>query len=263
MSFNNPLAPKRNNSAFIHDGPELFFHQREPLDRLLGGPNSAGRLQSHCHAGFLRIFADGARHHKADRQRRIGRLFTGRCLDEIRARHHGDEAGARDIAQREQIAGAKNDFHVGQAAGLLELGNFVVESLPLAAEHVGTSNDHINVVGPGFHRAADFGNAFGERRKSGGKSGGNRRHPHSAALKSAHRGLHEGVIDANSSDLDVELFNPQALHQVILDRMPGLRAKAPHAVFGIVAGKGSRSMHEMARNSHAACQSFLTVRRAT
>ena len=143
-----------------------------------------------------------ARHHKADRQRRVGRLFAGGSLDKIGAGHHGDHAGAGDIAQCKQIAGTENHFHMGPAAGLSEGGDFIVKSLPFTAEDVSPRDDDVNIVSPGFDRTANFGDAFGQWREPGGKSSGDCGYPDAAAFERTHRGFNEGVIDADGGDLE-------------------------------------------------------------
>src|SRR5580698_5461022 len=57
--------------------PKLFFHHGQPVRRLFGSANPPGRLEAHSHPCLLRIFADGAGHHKAHRQRGVDRFFAG------------------------------------------------------------------------------------------------------------------------------------------------------------------------------------------
>ena len=82
---------------------------------------------------------------------------------------------------------------------------------------------------------ANLRHAFGQRRQSCGKAGGNRGHAHAAAFKRAHCGFDKGVIHANRGNLNFQLFNPQPLDQVILNGMPGFGAEAAHPLLGVIA----------------------------
>ena len=163
MSFSRPLAPKRNNSASHPGRAEFFFHQRQPFDGLLRSADSTCGFESDCHSGFLRIFADAARHHEADRQRRIRRFFPGRGFDEICARHHGDNAGPGHVSQGQEVAGSENHFHVRRTTRLFECRDLVVERLPLAAEDVGARDHHINIVRSRLDRSPNLRHALGKR----------------------------------------------------------------------------------------------------
>src|SRR5215469_16496268 len=45
---------------------QLFLHQHQPLEGLLGSTNSSRRLETNGHAGFFCIFANRADHHQSD-----------------------------------------------------------------------------------------------------------------------------------------------------------------------------------------------------
>src|SRR6476661_2572331 len=79
---------------------QLFFHQDQPVKRLLGRANAACWLKTDAIAGRLLILADRAHHHEAVGQRRVDRLFAGRGLDEVGSGHHADPTGARRVTQR-------------------------------------------------------------------------------------------------------------------------------------------------------------------
>ena len=128
-------------------------------------------------------------------------------------------------------------FICAEPAGLFERGNLVVKGLPFAAKHMSAGDDHIDIIGSRFDRTANFRNAFSQRRESCGKSGGDRGHAHAAAFERPHRRLHKGVIHADRGNFNVQFFNPQALDQIILNRMPGFGAQAAHALFSVIAGE--------------------------
>ena len=79
--------------------------------------------------------------------------------------------------------GAEDDLHVRSSAGLLESRDFVVERLPASAENMAAGDDDVDFVRPRFHRPANFGDAFRERREPGGKSGGDRRDVNAASFQ--------------------------------------------------------------------------------
>src|SRR5205823_1473101 len=98
-------------------------------------------------------------------------LFSGGGLNEISARHHGDETGARHVAQGHQVSGSKDDLHVRRTSGLLECGYFVIKLLPAAFKDVGTSDDNVDVVRSSLDGAANFRDPFGEGREPGREAG--------------------------------------------------------------------------------------------
>ncbi len=96
-------------------------------------------------------------------------------------------------------------------------------------------DNHVDIVGSRFYRAANFGHAFGQRRKAGGESGGNRGNPHAATLEGPHRRLHKSVVHTDGGHLEVQFFDSQALYQVVLKRVTGFSTQAAYAFFGVVA----------------------------
>src|SRR2546430_11676536 len=65
---------------------QLFLHQDEPVQGLLGLADAASRLEPDGVAGAFGVIADLTRHHDADRECGIDRLLAGRRLDEVRDR---------------------------------------------------------------------------------------------------------------------------------------------------------------------------------
>ena len=98
-------------------------------------------------------------------------------------------------------------------------------------------DDHVDFIRPGLHRAANFIDALPERRKSGGKTGRDRSHVDPAALDRPASRLHKRVIDAHRRNLNPEALHPKFLREFLLNRLPRLRAQAPHALVGVIAGK--------------------------
>src|SRR5262249_23555918 len=144
---------------------------------------------------------------------------------------------ARNVAQCKQIARSQNYFQVRLSAGVLERDDFVVEFLPLRAEYFCACNDHIDFVGAGFDRAANFGNAIFERRKTRRKTGGNGSDLDIGALYGALRGFDEEVIDTNRGDLQVQLLDAKLLDEFVLQRLARFGAKAADSFVGIVPGE--------------------------
>ena len=102
---------------------------------------------------------------------------------------------------------------------------------------MGARDDDIDLMRARFHRAANFRDALGERRESGGKSGGDRRNVNAASFQCMQRGFDESVINANRAHLDAEFLDAEFLHEILLDGLSRLRAQSPHALIGVVAGE--------------------------
>jgi hypothetical protein len=78
------------------------------------------------------------------------------------------------------------------------------------------SDDHINFLCAGFYRAANFRDAFGQRRKSGRKSSGDGGDRNAAAFQSAPRSIYKQVVDADGADPNVKFGDTQLFDQFIL-----------------------------------------------
>src|SRR5437667_443517 len=53
----------------------------------------------------------------------------------------------------------------------------------------------------------------------------------------ARRAVSTNVIDAHRRNLNPEALHPKFLREFLLNRLPRLRAQAPHALVGVIAGK--------------------------
>src|ERR1051326_3634118 len=137
---------------------QLFFHQRQPLERLLGGANSASRFESSHHSGFLRVLANRPRHYQSNRKRGIHGFFSGGGFDEIGSRHHRYETGPTNVSQRQQVAGTSNYFQVRRTTCVFEGQNLVVQFLPLSAKNMRARDHHIDFLRSSLHRRTDFSN---------------------------------------------------------------------------------------------------------
>src|SRR6266705_2210570 len=116
---------------------QLFLHQNQPIERGLGGANAARGFEPDDVAGAIEILADHPGHHQAHGQGGVDGLLAGGRLDEIGARHHRHETGARYVRQGGELARAEDDLDVGRSAGLTEGADFIVQRLPVPREHVG------------------------------------------------------------------------------------------------------------------------------
>ena len=58
--------------------------------------------------------------------------------------------------------------------------------------------------------------AFRQWRKTGGESGGDGCDRNAAAFQRPDRGFDEGVVDADSAGVEIQLLNPQGLHHALL-----------------------------------------------
>ncbi len=199
--------------------------------------SAARGFEARGHTGLLRVFTDRARHHQTDRERRVHRFFARRSLDEVGSSHHGDEAGARDVPQREQITGAENHFHVRRAASVFEGCDFVVEGLPPSSEDVRAGDHDVDLLRAGLHRAANFRDAFRQGREARRKAGGDGRDADATALESAQSRFDERMVDAHGGGLQIEFFDPETLHELLLEGLARFRAQPAHALVRVVAGE--------------------------
>src|SRR5260221_13393411 len=60
---------------------------------------------------------------------------------------------------------------------------------------------------------------------------------HPTALEGVERSFHKRVVDANGSDLDLQLLDAELLFQLLLERVPCLRAQTANALVGVITGK--------------------------
>src|SRR5215813_112523 len=218
---------------------KLFFHKRQPFDGLFGRLDSTCRLEADCDSGFLREFANHARHDKADRQCRVDCFFSRGGFDEVRSCHHGDQTRLFDIAQGKQVAGAENHFEVRRATSVFEGDDFVVELLPLRAKNMSASDDYVNFLSARGDRTANFGNAIFKRRESRRKSGRDGGDVDFCALKGATSRFDKEVINADSADMNVQVSDSELLDEFVLKRLTGFRAKAADAFVSVIARKCS------------------------
>ena len=58
-----------------------------------------------------------------------------------------------------------------------------------------------------------------------------------ATFQGVQRRFDKHVIHANGCDLHFEFFNSQLVHQILLHRLPRLRAQTAHTFFRVIAGK--------------------------
>jgi hypothetical protein len=77
-------------------------------------------------------------------------LLAGGRLDEIGAGHHADEAGARDVRERGQLADTEDGLEVRGPARVAEGAHLVVERGPVAGEHVRARDHHVDLRGAGI-----------------------------------------------------------------------------------------------------------------
>src|SRR5882762_1453224 len=115
-------------------------------------------------------------------------------------------------------------------AGILEHSNLIVERLPLSTEHMSAGDDHVDFVGAGLDGSPDFGDSFGQRRKSGRESRRDRGNMNPASFDSAARRFDERMVDTNSRHLDLQTFDSKLLHDLLLDGLARLGAKPKHAI---------------------------------
>src|SRR6266704_59408 len=156
---------------------QFLFHEDEPVEGLLGLADPARRLEPDRVAGALIVIADLTRHHHADGERGIDRLFAGRRLDEVRARHHRDLARAGHVHQRREVTGAEDHLHMCVTARLPERPNLFVQRLPVSGERMRPGDHHVDLPRSGRHRCANLVNPLGqwiEPRREPGRDCGHR-----------------------------------------------------------------------------------------
>ena len=112
-------APNRNQSGSSQSGADGLVDHDQVLDRVLGGPDAAGRLHADLPPGGGAEVADRLQHHQGHRQRRRDRDLAGGGLDEVAAGQHGQPGGPPHVVVGGQLAGLQDHLEVGVPAGLL------------------------------------------------------------------------------------------------------------------------------------------------
>src|SRR5882724_8585920 len=90
---------------------------------------------------------------------------------------------------------------------------------------------------PASNGAPDFGDTFGERRKTGREARRDRGHMNPTSFDSAARRFDERVVHAHGRYLDLRAFNAKLLHDSLLEGLARFGAKPKHALVSIVTGK--------------------------
>src|SRR5260370_9142934 len=110
-------------------------------------------------------------------------------------------------------------------ASVFERGDLIVQRLPFSAEDVRARDHHVDFVSAGFHRAPNFRHAFLKRGKTRRESLGDRSNMNAAAFNRAPCGFHDGLINADGSDLDIEALDATLLREFLLNRLSRLCAQ--------------------------------------
>ena len=131
--------------------------------------DSAGGFEAHLVPGSLTVFPNGPGHDQAHGEVGVHLLLSGGGLDEIGSRHHADQAGLVDVREGAQLAGGQDRLQVGASACLPERSHLVVESLPVSREDVASTDDDVDLRGPGRHRGFDLGQPEGKGESPWGK----------------------------------------------------------------------------------------------
>src|SRR5258705_8898849 len=98
---------------------------------------------------------------------------------------------------------------------IFERNYLVVEFLPLRAKHMRARDNDVNLLRACRDGAPNFRNAILERGKSRRKSGRNRGDINFRAFERAPRRFHKQVIDADSTNLNVEVRDSEFLDKFV------------------------------------------------
>src|SRR5262249_14250404 len=168
--------------------------------------------------------------------------FSGGGFDEVCSGHHGDQTRLCDIAQSKQVAGAENHFQVRRATSVFEGDDFVIKFLPLCAERMRASDNHVNFLRAGGNGAANFGNPIFKGRKSSRKSGRNSGDIDFRAFECAARCFHKKVINTDCTNLNVQVSDSKFLDKLVLERLASFGAETANALVGVMDRK-CREVH--------------------
>ncbi len=127
-----------------------------------------------------------------------------------------------------------------RSAGLLERRNLVIERLPAPAKNVRPRDDHVDFVCPRFDRSPNLRDALRQRRQARQEIQSKPPLHEYRCLPARPAPSRQSVINANRRDFDPQLFNPQLVLDLRLNRMPRFRAQPPHPLVGVVARKRSQ-----------------------
>src|SRR5882762_101467 len=214
---------------------ELFLHKDEPIERLLGSADATGRLEPDRRPGPQLVFTDHARHDDAHRQHRVDRFLARGRLDEIGAGHHRHHAGAGDIRECRQVAGAEDRLHVRAAAGIAERADLGVERRPVAGQDIRARDDDVDLLRARRNGRLDLLEPLREGTESRGEAGRYGGHRNPRAFERRDRSGDERVIDADRANLDIEIADAERVDQVLAQRATGLGAEPQHVAGRVVA----------------------------
>src|ERR1700689_2549060 len=156
--------------------------QDQVADGVLGGADAAGGLDADLAAVVLAEVADGLQHDQGHRERGGGGDLTGRGLDEVGARQHGQPRSAPHVVQRDQFAGLQDHLEMGSAAGLLDRDDLVEDLLVAAGEEAAPVDHHVHLVGAGRDRVLHVGQLDVQAGPAARERGGHTGHVHAAAF---------------------------------------------------------------------------------
>src|SRR3984885_11827338 len=96
--------------------PRRLVDQDQVADGILGGADTAGRLDADLATVDGPEVPDGLQHDQGDRERGGRADLAGRGLDEVGAGQHGQPRGTPHVVQGDQLAGLQDDLEVGSAS---------------------------------------------------------------------------------------------------------------------------------------------------
>src|SRR3954469_6573956 len=121
----------------------------QELDRILRGPDPAGRLDADVQPRGLVVVPDRLQHHQRRRQRGRGGHLAGGGLDEARAGQHRQPGRPPDVVVGDELAGLQDHLEVRVAGGLADRGDLVEDEAVPAGEEGAAVDHHVDLVGAG------------------------------------------------------------------------------------------------------------------
>ena len=200
MSLSNADAPSRNKCGCSHSSPIPLSHEDQPLQRLLGGPDTASGFEADLVACHFVELADGAHHHEMSQRwwRWWVPLAAGGVL--MKPSRLACTGWRGDVFQSTQFAGGDDGSCARRAAGFAEGLHFVVKRARQSPFNTYSREITMSIsAAPSFTLALISLDLLREGRQAGRESGRDRCNRNARAFQRLDRGLHERVIDADSA----------------------------------------------------------------
>ena len=177
-SFSRPEAPNRKQEGVQPFRPGDLIDGDQVPDRVLGGPDPAGRLDRPPLAGLLVPVPDRLQHHMGHRQGRRRRDLAGRGLDEVAAGQQRQPGRPAHVVVGRELAGLQDHLQPGVPQAAFTADDLIEHLAVAAGQERAAVDHHVDLVGARVDRHPRFGQLDLETGPAGWEGSGHRGHLH-------------------------------------------------------------------------------------